>query len=158
MYAALLVILVLVSVFLVIFILMQSDKGGGLSGTLGGMGGGGLPFSGREAATILTKLTTGLAISFMVICIFLSVLSRHRASSASSNSALQKRAEKMSKIQNQSASAALDQALPMGPEGGAPGQGAPDGGAIPMPTPEAQPAAPAQQAPAPAAPLFPAGK
>lgn len=155
MYAALLIILVLVSIFLVIFILMQSDKGGGLAGTLGGMGGGGLPFSGREAATILTKLTTGLAISFMVICILLSILSRNRASTANSSSALQKRAEKMNRMQSQSAGAALDQALPAAPEGGAPGQGAPEG-AIPIPAPEGQP----QTAPASpeAAPLFPAGK
>ncbi len=113
MYGVILGILVVASVFLVIFILMQSDKGGGLAGSLGGMGGGGgMPFSGREAATILSKLTTGLAIGFMAICILLSIMSRNRAHS-SSDSALQKRAQKMQKVSSQAASSVLDQRLPL---------------------------------------------
>jgi preprotein translocase subunit SecG len=105
-YGILLALLIIASVFLVIFILMQSDKGGGLAGTFGGMGGG-MPFSGREAATILTKVTTGLAITFMVICIILNILSRNRAHT-SVNSTLQKRAEKMRKIESQAASSVLN--------------------------------------------------
>ncbi|OGJ91778.1 MAG: preprotein translocase subunit SecG [Candidatus Raymondbacteria bacterium RifOxyA12_full_50_37] len=121
-YGVLLAILILISVFLVVFILLQSDKGGGLAGSLGGMGGGAMPFSGREAATILTKLTTWLAIFFMVICIVLNIMSRNRAHSAP-NSALQKRAERVKKLESNAASAVLDQqmALPpqTGPEGAA---------------------------------------
>jgi preprotein translocase subunit SecG len=107
-YGILLFLLILVSVILVMFVLMQSDKGGGLAGSLGGMGGGGMPFSGREAATILTKGTTGLAIAFMVICIALSLMSKNRASSVSSNSSLQKRAEKLKAIESNAASSVLD--------------------------------------------------
>ncbi|MFH0921557.1 MAG: preprotein translocase subunit SecG [Fibrobacterota bacterium] len=108
-YGILLGVLVFVSLFLVLFVLMQSDKGGGLAGTFGGIGWGGLPFSGREAATILTKLTTGLAVAFMVICIVLNLMSRNRAHT-STNSALQKRAEKLRSVESQSASSVLDQA------------------------------------------------
>ena len=112
MYYVLLAILVIISVFLVLFVLMQSDKGGGLAGTFGGIGGGGLPFSGREAATILTKITTGLAIGFMVLCIVLNLLSRGRPHS-SENSELKKRAQRLTNIESQSASSVLDQSLPL---------------------------------------------
>jgi preprotein translocase subunit SecG len=111
MYGILLSVLVIFSVFLVVFILMQSDKGGGLAGTFGGMGGGGMPFSGREAATILSKLTTGLAIAFMAICILLSIISRNRAHTVA-DSALQKRAQKIQKVESQAASSVLDQNRP----------------------------------------------
>jgi len=158
MYGLILGILIIASVFLVVFILMQSDKGGGLAGTFGGMGGGGMPFSGREAATILSKLTTGLAIGFMAICILLSLMSRHRAHS-NTDSALQKRAQKMQKMESQSAASVLDQKLPLGN----PGTGAPQGegttnipGVTQEPAQEqaspvaAQPAAPAAKGAAPA--------
>jgi preprotein translocase subunit SecG len=107
-YGILLALLILVSVLLVIFVLMQSDKGGGLAGTFGGIGGGGMPFSGREAATILTKLTTGFAIAFMAICILMSILSRNRARTGPGDSALQKRANQIS---SSAASSVLDQSI-----------------------------------------------
>ncbi|OGS37363.1 MAG: preprotein translocase subunit SecG [Elusimicrobia bacterium RIFOXYB2_FULL_49_7] len=113
-YGILLAILIIVCVFLVIFVLMQSDKGGGLASAFGGMGGAGaMPFSGREAANILTRVTTGLAVAFMIICIGISVYSRNMARTPTSNSALQKRAEKMKKTESHSASAALDAPMPM---------------------------------------------
>jgi preprotein translocase subunit SecG len=161
MYGLILGILVVVSVFLVIFILMQSDKGGGLAGTFGGMGGGGMPFSGREAATILSKLTTGLAITFMAICILLSIISRNR-SHTNTDSALQKRAQKMQKMDSQAASSVLDQKLPLGNGGPGAPQGAGEA-SIPGVTQEqaspaaAQPAAPAGKAAA-SAPAAPAKK
>ena len=107
-YGILLFLLILVSIILMIFILLQSDKGGGLAGSIGGMGGGGMPFSGREAATILTKGTTFLAIAFMVICIGLSLMAKNKAASPSSNSSLQKRAEKLKSIETNAASSVLD--------------------------------------------------
>jgi preprotein translocase subunit SecG len=137
-YGVLLAILVLVSMFLVLFVLMQSDKGGGLAGTFGGIGGGGLPFSGREAATILTKLTTGLAIAFMLICILLNIMSRNRAHT-SENSALQKRAEKLRNMESQAASSVLDQGVPV---------------QSPVPQGQAAPSAPASKAGA-VTPLIP---
>ncbi|MBL8026470.1 MAG: preprotein translocase subunit SecG [Fibrobacteres bacterium] len=116
LYGILLFLLILVSVILVIFVLMQSDKGGGLAGSLGGMGGGGMPFSGREAATILTKGTTILAITFMVLCMGLGLLAKNKAVSVNSNSSLAKRAEKLKAIESSAASSVLN---PMtAPEGG----------------------------------------
>jgi len=147
MYGVLLTLLIICSIFLVIFILMQSDKGGGLAGSLGGMGAGGLPFSGREAATILSKLTTGLAIAFMVICVVLSILSRNRAGTAN-DSALAKRASQVHKMESQSASSVLDQNLPA--------SSAPNGQNTLPPSEASSQAAPASKAPAASQPLFPA--
>ena len=45
---------------LIVAVLMQSSKGGGLSGAFGG-GGGEAMFGGRETATFLSRATTSLA-------------------------------------------------------------------------------------------------
>jgi preprotein translocase subunit SecG len=47
-------------------ILMQSSKGGGLAGAFGGGGGVGSMFGGRGVATFLSKVTTILAVLFML--------------------------------------------------------------------------------------------
>ena len=77
MYTFLIIIHVIVSALLMLVILMQSSKGGGLSGTFGGAGGSSL-FGGRGAATFLSKLTTGLAIAFMVISLLIGLISAPR--------------------------------------------------------------------------------
>ena len=82
MYTFLLIIHVLVSLLLTLTILMQSSKGGGLSGTFGGAGGSSM-FGGREAATFLSKLTTGLAVAFFVISIFIGFISIPRGEASS---------------------------------------------------------------------------
>jgi len=72
MYTFLLILHVIGCVGLIISILMQSSKGGGLSGVFGGGGGGmGSVFGGRGVASFLSKLTTILAIAFFVICLIL---------------------------------------------------------------------------------------
>ncbi len=81
MVGFLLFIHVLVCIFLIMVILLQSSKGGGLAGAFGGGGGGGAIFGGRGAATFLSKLTTALAIFFM-----LSSLGHNLFSGRSSNS------------------------------------------------------------------------
>jgi len=81
-YTFLVVIHVLVSLLLTLTILMQSSKGGGLSGTFGG-GGNSALFGGRGAATFLSKLTTGLAVAFMVISIFIGLMSSPRGDATS---------------------------------------------------------------------------
>ncbi len=62
----------LVSAALVISILLQSGKGGGLSGAFGGLGeaGGGV-LGGRGTATFLNKATVVLAIVFALNCFVL---------------------------------------------------------------------------------------
>ena len=65
------VVFVVVCGLLMLAILLQSGKGGGLSGTFGGTS----EFvGGRSAATFLTKATTTLAATFMVMSIVLSTL------------------------------------------------------------------------------------
>ncbi len=75
MYGILVAIHIFISLFLVITILMQSSKGGGLAGAFGGAGTSAV-FGGRGAASFLQKLTTGLVISFMVVAILISFSSR----------------------------------------------------------------------------------
>jgi len=60
---------IVICIMLVLVILMQASKGGGLSGAFGGSGGMGAIFGGRGAATFLSKVTTLLAILFMLSCI-----------------------------------------------------------------------------------------
>ncbi|MBU1635083.1 preprotein translocase subunit SecG [bacterium] len=82
MYTFLIIIHVLVSLLLTLTILMQSSKGGGLSGTFGGGGSSSL-FGGREAATFLSKLTSGLAVAFFVISILIGLMSAPRGDATS---------------------------------------------------------------------------
>ncbi len=61
----------LVSAALVISILLQSGKGGGLSGAFGGLGEAGAILGGRGTATFLNKATVVLAIVFALNCFVL---------------------------------------------------------------------------------------
>ncbi|MDP2984169.1 MAG: preprotein translocase subunit SecG [Candidatus Latescibacter sp.] len=62
---------VLVSIALVVAVLLQSGKGGGLAGTFGGSGVTGGVFGGRGAAPFLVKATTIFAVLFMLTAISL---------------------------------------------------------------------------------------
>ena len=73
--ALFLAIQVLVSIGLVMVILMQAAKGGGLAGAFGGVGSSAV-FGGRQAATFLGKATVYLAVAFMLNCLILAVLSK----------------------------------------------------------------------------------
>ena len=66
LYSLLLILHIFVSCGLIVFVLMQSSKGGGLAGTFGGSGVAGGIFGGRGAAPFLTKATTVCAILFML--------------------------------------------------------------------------------------------
>ncbi|MBS1261036.1 MAG: putative protein-export membrane protein SecG [Calditrichaeota bacterium] len=77
LYGLLLVIHILVSILLVVTILMQASKGGGLAGIAGGMAGASSQmFGGRQAATLLHKVTVTLALVFGINALILTVLSR----------------------------------------------------------------------------------
>ena len=71
LYALLIVLHILVSIALVVSVLMQSSKGGGLAGTFGGSGITGGVFGGRGAAPFLAKATTVFAIMFMLTSVTL---------------------------------------------------------------------------------------
>ena len=68
---------VLVCFVLILVVLLQSSKGGGLAGAFGGAGGQTM-FGGQETATFLSKATTYLAVAFMVLSLLLAFLSARR--------------------------------------------------------------------------------
>ncbi|MFH1006538.1 MAG: preprotein translocase subunit SecG [Candidatus Latescibacterota bacterium] len=92
MHAILIFLHLVVSLGLILVVLLQSSKGGGLAGALGGGGGMGAVFGGRGAGGFLTKLTTGLAIAFMLSCLLHSAISP--TASSDERSALQEELNK----------------------------------------------------------------
>jgi preprotein translocase subunit SecG len=109
---------VVVSIFLILVILLQAGKGGGMGGAFGGAGSQTV-FGGRGATTFLGKLTAGAAIVFMLTSVALS----HVASRSSSV-------------------VGRDAAPVQGPAGTVPAQGT-----APAPSPVPVPAAPAPGSP-----------
>ena len=76
---------VLIGVFLVAVVLLQTGKAGNIADVFGG-GGSMAAFGARGAATMLSRITTGAAILFMITSLSLSVL-KTRASSIMSGTA-----------------------------------------------------------------------
>lgn len=74
---------VLVCVFLVIVVLLQSGKAADLAGAFGGMGSQ-TAFGPRGAATVLSKATTIAAAMFMVTSLSLSIMATRNAGAGSS--------------------------------------------------------------------------
>ncbi len=72
---------VIVCFGIILVVLLQSGKGGGLAGSIGGgsnmMTGAQAAFGGRGTADLLSKATTGLAIGFMVMSLILTVYTMH---------------------------------------------------------------------------------
>jgi len=77
------VVHVLVCVFLVIVVLLQSGKAADLAGAFGGMGSQ-TAFGPRGSATVLSKATTIAAALFMVTSLSLAILATRNASASSS--------------------------------------------------------------------------
>ncbi len=69
------IIHVLVSLFLVLFILVQQGKGGGMGAALGGGGGAAQVFGGRGAGNFLTRGTGICALIFFTTSVSLAYLS-----------------------------------------------------------------------------------
>jgi preprotein translocase subunit SecG len=78
MYTFFIAVEILVSVLLMIVILMQASKGGGLAGTLG-TSNMGTVFGVRRTSDFLTKTTTVLATLFMAIALFINLVVLPRA-------------------------------------------------------------------------------
>src|SRR5881394_374828 len=78
MYYLVLAIHVIVCLFLIIVILLQSGKAADLAGAFGGMGSQ-TAFGPRGSATLLSKATTGSAILFMVTSLSLSILATRQS-------------------------------------------------------------------------------
>ncbi len=80
MFAFVLVIHVLVSIFLVMVVLLQSGKGGDIASAFGG-GGSQTVFGPRGSSNVLTKATTVSAVVFMLTSVALVLLSQDKGSS-----------------------------------------------------------------------------
>jgi preprotein translocase subunit SecG len=78
LYIAVLLIHILVCVFLIIVVLLQSGKAADLAGAFGGMGSQ-TAFGPRGSATLLSKATTISAVVFMITSLSLSILATKRA-------------------------------------------------------------------------------
>jgi len=70
------ILLVIISLLLMLVILMQSSKGGGLAGTFGGSNTANALFGGAGAGNVLTKVTGGLALAFMILILLIGVLNK----------------------------------------------------------------------------------
>jgi preprotein translocase subunit SecG len=60
-------LMLITSLFLVILILLQRGRGGGLAGALGGMGG--QSAFGSKAGDVFTRITSGVAIVWILLCV-----------------------------------------------------------------------------------------
>lgn len=75
------VVHVIVCIFLIIVVLLQSGKAADLAGAFGGMGSQ-TAFGPRGSATLLSKATTASAVVFMITSLSLSVLATRGSSGA----------------------------------------------------------------------------
>ncbi len=89
MYGLLMVVEILISFVLIIVVLMQSSKGGGLAGTLGG-GNMGAVFGVRRTADFLSKMTAYLAVIFVVIGLAINMFFLPSANKAGADSVIQR--------------------------------------------------------------------
>src|SRR6516162_1742001 len=83
MYILLWIVHVIVCLFLIIVVLLQSGKAADLAGAFGGMGSQ-TAFGPRGSATLLSKATTISAIVFMLTSMSLSILATRGAGGAAS--------------------------------------------------------------------------
>jgi preprotein translocase subunit SecG len=78
MYTLVMFVHVLVCVFLIVVVLLQSGKAADLAGAFGGMGSQ-TAFGPRGSATLLSKATTISAVLFMVTSLSLSIMATRNA-------------------------------------------------------------------------------
>jgi len=130
LFAILLVLFLLVCVFICLLILIQSDKGGGISGAIGGLSGANSFLGTQDTANVLTKGTYIFGAVFLVLCVLMTLF---EPGGGVAKSGLQKRAERVQTVTPVPASAfgadgfADDGAagLPGAEGGAAAGEGAP---------------------------------
>ncbi len=67
MMSFLMVFMAVIAFLLIVLILLQRGRGGGLTGALGGMGG--QSAFGSKAGDVFTRITSGLAIIWIVLCV-----------------------------------------------------------------------------------------
>jgi len=80
LYYLIVSVFAIVCVLLIIVILLQQGKGGDIANAFGG-GSSQAAFGARAGATLLTKMTAGLAGAFIILALTLSVIGQHGTSS-----------------------------------------------------------------------------
>lgn len=108
---------VLVCLFLIVVVLLQSGKAADLAGAFGGMGSQ-TAFGPRGSATLLSKATTLAAAVFMVTSLTLAILATRGAASSGSVLERQKAPAKAAPVQN--APKTGTPAVPVAPLGSTP--------------------------------------
>ncbi len=78
MYSLFVFIHILVCVGLILVVLFQAGKGAGLGNLFGGGGGGDQLFSAPSGTAFIKKITTGMAIVFIITSVTLTILSSNR--------------------------------------------------------------------------------
>lgn len=76
-YAILIAVHIIVCVFLILVVLIQAGRGGGLAESFSGAE----SIFGTKTNTLLTRATTFFAVSFFITCLSLAILSRQRSTS-----------------------------------------------------------------------------
>lgn len=79
MYSLFVFLHILVCVGLILVVLFQAGKGAGLGNLFGGGGGGDQLFSAPSGTAFIKKVTTGMAIVFIVTSVMLTILSSRRS-------------------------------------------------------------------------------
>lgn len=137
MYIFLLLVHVIVCLFLIIVVLLQSGKAADLAGAFGGMGSQ-TAFGPRGSATLLSKATTVSAILFMVTSLSLSIMATKNAGLSTTVLEGGPQPAKSAPAKNPPANSAPAQTNVQIP--GVPAQPAPGGNVVnvPIPQPPAQ--------------------
>src|SRR5450755_1040316 len=78
MYSVFVFIHIVVCVGLILVVLFQAGKGAGLGNLFGGGGGGDQLFSAPSGTAFIKKVTTGMAVVFIVTSVMLTILSSRR--------------------------------------------------------------------------------
>ena len=131
MYAFIITVHVIVSVFLIFVILLQPGKGDAMAAFAGGGGSSNTVFGGRGSVTFLSKVTAICAVIFMMTSLTLAWRSSH------SDSVL--RARRNIAAQDAKKSGPAQPALPTGQTAPAPATG---GAAVPVENPPSPPPPP----------------
>lgn len=97
MYTLAVSITVLVAVFLIVVVLLQSSKGGGLAGTFGGAGIGSM-FGTRRTADFLGKATWWLAGTLLVLILVINVFLLPGRSGDGRESVIKKQTQSMPSV------------------------------------------------------------
>jgi preprotein translocase subunit SecG len=129
------IIHVIVCLFLIMVVLLQSGKAADLAGAFGGMGSQ-TAFGPRGSATLLSKLTTAAAALFMITSLSLSIAATKRAGTGGS---VLERTKAPAQTKQQKSAQPPGPTVQMQQEGQAPSK------PIPIPMPPAEKSAPAEQ-------------